>query len=408
MNIIYISKYFNAPSDSETGSRGFHLCRELTRLGHEVKVLASKPPHIYGDTRLNKVFNKNLFEKLEVIFIKTINFLKKRSASRIISWIEFEIKCIYFIATQKNKPDLIISSSLSLLSILTGLIFKTFYKVKVIFEVRDIWPLSAIEIGGFSKFNPLILLLSAVEKLGYKYSDAIVGTMPNLSEHVKSIVKKHPPVYCIPMGISEEHEKTLNQTQKNNPDVDFDFIPSKKFIVGYAGAFGAANALHYFLDAAKDLESTNIHFVFVGEGDLKIAFKEKYEHLPNITIGPRLKKHDVPRFLKKCDLLTFATNPAKIYKYGHSVNKVIDYMLAGKPCLGIYDGHDEMITKANCGFLLKDKNAKDIANKIHKISQLPPIKLNEMGENGKIWVESNRKFSTLGKEYDQILASLKD
>ena len=111
--------------------------------------------------------------------------------------------------------------------------------------------------------------------------------MPNLSEHVKSIVKKHPPVYCIPMGISEEHEKTLNQTQKNNPDVDFDFIPSKKFIVGYAGAFGAANALHYFLDAAKDLESTNIHFVFVGEGDLKIAFKEKYELFHGIAISDK-------------------------------------------------------------------------------------------------------------------------
>ena len=43
------------------------------------------------------------------------------------------------------------------------------------------------EEGGFSRYNPAILLISWLEKLGYMRSDGIIGTMPNLAEHVKKL-----------------------------------------------------------------------------------------------------------------------------------------------------------------------------------------------------------------------------
>ena len=60
------------------------------------------------------------------------------------------------------------------------------------------------ENGGFNRFNPFVLILSFVEWLGYKYSDQIVATMPNLGEHVSNILGYSRKVHCIPMGISEE------------------------------------------------------------------------------------------------------------------------------------------------------------------------------------------------------------
>ena len=70
-----------------------------------------------------------------------------------------------------------------------------------IFEIRDIWPLTLTEEGGFSKFNPLIFGLGFIEKLGYKYSDIIVGTMPNLEEHVAEVIGYKRKVSCVPMGL---------------------------------------------------------------------------------------------------------------------------------------------------------------------------------------------------------------
>ena len=56
-----------------------------------------------------------------------------------------------------QKPDVIIVSSLSPLPIVSAYFWSKKYKAKLLFEVRDIWPLSLIEIGGFSKLNPLVL-----------------------------------------------------------------------------------------------------------------------------------------------------------------------------------------------------------------------------------------------------------
>ena len=84
---------------------------------------------------------------------------------------------------------MIIVSSLSILTLLNGLYLKRKYNCKLIFEIRDIWPLSAIEFGGFDKKNIFIKLLKFVEYLGYKYSDHIVGTMPNLGKHVTKSIR---------------------------------------------------------------------------------------------------------------------------------------------------------------------------------------------------------------------------
>ena len=68
---------------------------------------------------------------------------------------------------------------------------------KIIFEVRDIWPLTLIVEGNFSKLNPLVIALGFIEYLGYKFSDEIVGT--NLKQHVDKVLR-FSRQYCIPIG----------------------------------------------------------------------------------------------------------------------------------------------------------------------------------------------------------------
>ena len=106
---------------------------------------------------------------------------------RIISWVQFEIGLLFLDKKEIKKPDTIIISSLSIFSILTGIFYKNKYNAKLIIEIRDIWPLSIIEIKKYSKHNLFIILLSYIEKIGYKKANVIVGTMPNLKEHVKNV-----------------------------------------------------------------------------------------------------------------------------------------------------------------------------------------------------------------------------
>ena len=71
-------------------------------------------------------------------------------SGRILSWIDFEIKLWLMPKNILPKPDIVIVSSLSLFTILNGYCLKKRFGCKLVFEIRDIWPLTIIEEGGFS------------------------------------------------------------------------------------------------------------------------------------------------------------------------------------------------------------------------------------------------------------------
>ena len=91
------------------------------------------------------------------------------------------------------EPDVVVVSSLSLLTVLNGLRLRRRYRCRLVFEVRDIWPLTSTRKVASAPATPLCSGLGAVERLGYRRADAIVGTMPNLGEHVEKVTGSAAP-----------------------------------------------------------------------------------------------------------------------------------------------------------------------------------------------------------------------
>ena len=400
--IWYVSKYLEPLNKSSTGSRGFHLSNELNKRGYKVKIFTADSPHLQERKLFTGIFLKENINGLEIIWIKTIDYIKAKSIKRILSWVVFELRFLKYFFGSKNKPKLIIASSLSILSILSALIIKACYGTKVIFEIRDIWPLTLIESGNFSKANPFIIFLRLVEKIGYVFSDAIVGTMPNLNQHIIESGFKNKKVHCVPMGISNAYMQSCDE------DVCLDFLPKNKFTVCYAGTLGFSNALEYFFETATAMEKTypNIHFVLVGGGEFKSFYKEKYSHLTNITFGPQVNKNQVNSVLQNVDLLYFSTFNSKIWKYGQSLNKLVDYMFSGKPIIGLYSGYYSMINEANCGKYVAHSEYKKIPKIIESYSVMDKTDLEKIGNNGLNWLLANRKYSELARKYSIIIDNI--
>ena len=127
------------------------------------------------------------------------------------------------------------------------------------------------------------LLLKRLDTyLGYKYADAIVGTMPNLGEHVRQVLGYSKRTHCIPMGIDPP---TSLSPEPLPADFEASYFPLKKFIVAYVGSIGISNALETFFNCANMMkEDFDIHFLVVGQGDLRESFQQKYSYLPNLTL----------------------------------------------------------------------------------------------------------------------------
>ena len=163
---------------------------------------------------------------------------------------------------------------------------------------------------------------------------------------------------------------------------------------------GITNALEPFIEAIKLLDKNeNIHFMLVGSGDLKDIFEEQLKNCDNVTFLPRIGQNEVKYFLQKCDILYLSTKDSKVWEYGQSMNKVVEYMVAGKPIIASYTGYPSMINEANCGYFEDTSNADYLKNKILSIVNLTQEERKNIGLNGKKWIYKNRQYSKLAKEY---------
>ena len=396
-SIWYISKYVKTSHVGNSGSRGFFLLNELSKSNFECTIFSSYP------FKYQKSYEKiisNIKRNFKYIFINSYQYKKANSIKRIISWLDFERKLLFLQKINLPKPDVVIVSSLSLFTIINGLILKKKYACKLFFEVRDIWPLTLTEEGGFSDRNPLIIFLKFLEFIGYKYSDHIIGTMPNLKEHVNNVLGYSKEVTCIPIGFDDEE---INKTKEITKNIKM-LIPKNKFIVGYFGGIGISNALDSFFDAIDKMkDNKDIHFLIAGEGDLKHNYYFQTKHLTNITFLPLVEKKFIYSLMSNCDLLYFSTHKSRIWKYGQSLNKLVDYMLTGIPIIGSYDGYKTMINESECGEFISPNDREAIIRKVLTYQGMSIEKRKHIGEKGKKWILKNRSYKRLSCSLSKII-----
>lgn len=413
-SVWFISKYCRLPSSAVTyndnfqvkgahPARGFSILRALSKGDYDCTLFHAR--HGFKSLDDECITSREVFnvEGVRVVSLSILPYIKIQSLARILGWIHFEVKLFFMKKNDLPRPDYIVASSLSLLSILNGLILRWRFKSKLIFEVRDVWPLVLTENGGYHRWNPFVLTLRLVEWMGYKYSDQIVATMPNLAPHVNKVLGYSRIVHCIPMGISDE---LLNEAKiPLLSDLESQF-PKNKFIVTYVGSIGVDNALDVFFEAARLLQdNSQVVFRVFGKGDLLQRYMSECSDLDNIFFGGAIPAGMVQSVLKRSSLLYFATHPSVVLEYGQSLNKIIDYMYSGRPILASHSGYQSMLNEARCGYFIPANDPDALSTTICNLSNLSHIELTKIGSRGRDWLFENRCYDMLATHYDEIFNS---
>lgn len=399
--IWYVTKYFSPKTATSPGGRGWFLVDEMRRAGYQVVVVSSDSNNLVDLPVLHNPVTVQDTDGVRIIWLKTMKYSVAKSLRRILSWFHFEWNLFRLDKSKLPRPDVVIISSLSLLTIINGLLMRFKYKSRLVFEVRDIWPLTIVEEGGFSSRNLFVKGLSWLERLAYRKSDAIVGTMPNLAAHVRCELGYERPVFCVPMGVSREH---LSDVAELPAEYAERYLSSDKFKVVHAGTIGITNALDVFFAAAQAMrEYTDIEFIIVGDGALKQSYQKQYGALPNLTFAPKVPRNMVQGVLAKGDLLYFSVHDSKVWDYGQSLNKVIDYMLAGKPVVASYNGYPSMIDESGCGVFVPANDVDAVIDAVLEMKAKRDEERSAMGALGREWLLQNRSYSKLANDYLQIL-----
>ncbi len=403
--IWYVSKYVAPPGSGTAGGRGYLLMKELVRMGHKVVIITSDSNQLAAPPQLEGAYLLQDVDGIQLWWVRTMKYTVAKSVRRILSWLHFEWRLLWLPKKRLPRPNVVVVSSLSLLTVLNGLWWKARYKCRLVFEIRDIWPLTITEEGGFKPSNPFVWGLGIVERLGYKYADAIVGTMPNLGAHVRNVLGYPRPTHCIPMGVDGDLYAVPAALPDGYEEMNF---PRGKFIVAHVGSIGITNALDTFLECAQAMSaSPQIHFLVVGDGDLRETYRRQYAHLTNLTFAPRVAKTMVQTVLSQCDLLYFSVHVSKVWEYGQSLNKVIDYMMAGKPVVASYTGFPSMINEADCGSYVPAGDVTALQKEVERYAQMPEEERVLIGARGKNWLLANRIYPKLAADYLAIMLDSK-
>ena len=277
------------------------------------------------------------------------------------------------------------------------------YNAKLIFEVRDIWPLSLTELLHIPSYNPLIMYLKHLEKFAYKHADHVVSLLGNAYEHMQTKGLKRSKFTYIPNGVDISDDNIATNKQNSIEDLR----KSGQFIVLYTGSHGEPNALQPLLEAARILKTKNlssIKIILLGKGNKKSELQEyaRLEGLSNVLFYDPVPREEVMSYLASADVCFLSWHNTPLYRYGVSANKIFEYMLAGKPILQAIDSPGNPVDLAKCGKCVSPMDAEAIANAIIELSSTPKNELTLLGENSLNFVKSNHSYHILAKKYSDL------
>lgn len=403
-NIWIINEYAGSPYHG-MGVRHYYLGKELLKFGYNVTIITASYSHLLRNPpKVKDRFELEKIDGIDYLWIKVPQYKKSWDKKRLVKWFLFTYFLFKLPLSKLSKPDYIIISTNETLPVLPAYKLAKKHNSKLIFEVRDIWPLSIIELGNYSPKHPFIKLLKYFEDMAIKKSDLIVSVLPNYGEYLKDNGYKDKNFIYIPNGVDLED---MERTEPLNEDIKKQ-IPMDKFKVAYTGTVGIANALEYLVEAGKILKDyKDILILIVGEGGEKEKLQKMAEGYDNIKFLPAIPKRQVQSLLSLVDACYIGLGNKNVYKYGVSANKIFDYMYAGKPIIHAINTKNDIVTMANCGMSVEAENPKAIAEAILKLYNMSQGERKKLGENGKKYVIENHSYEKLAKKLIKALEELK-
>ena len=403
MRILLIHQYFLEKGEGG-GSRFNEMTQVWSKLGHKITVLGGmvnyttglKPARYKGKHYFK---DNNFYPNVDVLRCHVSESYNVNFLGRLWGYFSFMFSAIWGgLRKTKGKYDIILVTSPPLFVGMTAYILSKIKRVPFVFEVRDLWPESAIDTGVLK--NKLIIKLAFwFEKFLYKRAKFINVLTPAFRD---KLIEKGIPAEKIKF-IPNAADFTLSDKLS-----DFDGKAFKKelglennFVITYVGAHGVANHLIQLLDAAEYLRNTNIVFQLIGSGMQKKMLVEETKKRAleaHIIFRDPVAKEEVFKYIIASDMGASVLKKVDTFKTIYS-NKSFDYMSCKIPILLAIDGVSrELVENAQCGIYVEPENGKDIADKLKLICK-QPHELIEMGESGYCFAKKHFDREMLAKEY---------
>lgn len=402
MNILLIHQYF-LEEDDPGGSRWNEFSRIWSAMGHRVTVLGGMM-HYNGHEKRPEYKGRHFVKKeqgaVTVWRCHVSEAYNKHFLGRLWGYFSFMFSSLYAgLFKVKGKYDVVIVTSPPLFVGVSGYLVSRLRGMPFLFEVRDLWPESAIDTGVLTN-KAIIRLAFIVERFIYKRARMINVLTPAFYSVLRN--KKHIPESKL-IQISNAADFSLSDTLMEQFDREAfrrEHGLQGRFVITYVGAHGVANCLEQLLDAGEVLADTPVLFLLIGQGmeKEKLVKLGASRHIANVRFLDSVPKAEVFRYILASEMGASVLKRVDTFKTVYS-NKTFDYMSCKRPILMAIDGVSrELVEAAGAGCYVEPENPSEY-NRIIRQYLGDPERVRREGESGYAYAKANFDREVLAHKY---------
>ena len=407
MNILLINHYAGSPKHGME-YRPFYLAREWVRAGHDVTIVAASESHLRVNApQIDSNLTEETIEGIRYVWLKTPRY-QGNGLRRVINMFAFVGQLFRFHGRilRGGSPDVVIASSTYPLDIFPARRIATKHGAKLVFEVHDLWPLTPMELGGMSPRHPFIMVLQRAENFAYRRSDHVISMLPKADGHMREHGMADHKFAHIPNGIDpDEWQSNVSPLPDEHRSALADLQRQGRFVIGYAGGHSVSNSLGTLIDTARLLQDESVSFVLVGQGLEKKSLQQRAQEfgLSNVAFLPPVPKTSIPALLAEFDTLYLGWSRRPIYRFGISPNKLIDYMMSGKPVIHGVDAGNDLVAESGCGISCPPEDPGVLAAAVVEMIHLNAPQREAMGRRGKDHIMCHYTYADLASRFLEIV-----
>lgn len=381
--------------------RPYYLAQALARLGMHPAILTASFSHL-------RKKNFEIKNDLVRVDVQGIPYCVLKTPPYVGNGAKRALNAVQFAAgmwrhqgelAKMFKPDVVIVSSTHPFDFSAAKALAKRTGAVLIFELHDIWPLSLIELYGFSRHHPLMQVIDRLARRAVEQSDAVVSLLPRLDCYFKDCKMTPKRLAYIPNAFAEEMQDTPPQAHLQALQCLKEHYSA---VVMYAGGIARANAVDELLDIAAQLPE--IGFICVGAGAEKDElFRIKTN---NVVFLPAVAHPQVQMLLQQADLLWIGMRNLSVYRYGVAMNKLYDYMASGLPVILSAPCKYHPVSYAKSGITVPASDKIQTREAILRMLALPKRQRQIIGMRGRRAIERKYRYEVVAELYQTLLEEL--
>jgi colanic acid biosynthesis glycosyl transferase WcaI len=390
MRILYLSQYF-PPEVGATQTRAYEMARGLLAAGHQVTMLTEVPNHPEGVIRpeyRRRFWVREELDGIDVlrVWVKTspVKTMRTRMAFYVTYMLNATLAGLF---RARGRYDLLYATSPPLFAGGAALALSYLRRIPLVFEVRDLWPEIAVELGEL-RSPRFIRWATALEERCYRRARRIVAVTHGFRDRLVERGLPGGKIVVIPNGANTDFFRPQPEAGRA---LRQELGLGERFLALYAGIHGVAQGLETVLQAAQELASRrDIHFLLVGDGPCKADLLRLKEELGlgNVTMLDAQPREMMPAYLSAADVALVPLR--RVATFRNTVpSKMFDAWACACPIILAVDGEArQVLERAEGGLYVEPEDPAALAQAVRALAcQLERCR--EYGRNGRCFVEAH-------------------